>query len=316
MDTIHLLPQHVIYRDTLVTAGLTRYPTTPGHVHVTLHSVGKLMSLPLMTFLEVMHTVRRISATLNSGFHTHRCGLTCDGSGIISLIPLHGLSKQWKPIVYHEDEYDANYPGYLTSKNGPKMADAFLEETRTRIVACTGIVEPFNNHFDGDASDQNIFARIVRGDLPQWRVWEDDAHVAFLTPFGNTPGFTVLIPRKHLSSDVFGLEDEDFAKIVQAAHQVAQHLKQAFGVERCGMFLEGYEIDYAHVKLVPVHDQLTSQEQLLVPTVAPAPFQQTYQGFLTTKTGPLTADPDSMTKTAQQLSLLYVQQNEIMVPTT
>ena len=105
MDAMHLLPQHDIHRDTLVTAGLTRYPTTPGHVHVTLHSVGKLMSLPLMTFLDVMHTVRRISATLNSGFHTHRCGLTCDGSGIISLILLHGLSKQWKPIVHHEDEY-------------------------------------------------------------------------------------------------------------------------------------------------------------------------------------------------------------------
>ena len=41
------------------------------------------------------------------------------------------------------------------------MADAFLEETRIRIAACTGIVKPFNNHFDGDASDQNIFARIV-----------------------------------------------------------------------------------------------------------------------------------------------------------
>ena len=155
-----------------------------------------------------------------------------------------------------------------------------------------------------------------RGNLPQWRVWEDDAHVAFLTPFGNIPGFTVLVPRKHLSSDVFGLEEEDYAKIVRATHQVAQHLKQAFGVERCGMFFEGYEIDYGHVKLVPVHDQFIPQEQPLVPIAGPAPFQQTYQGFLTTKVGPLTADPDSMTKTAQQLYMLHVQRNQFMAPTT
>lgn len=314
--TIHLLSQHIIYRDALVAAGLTRYPITPGHTVVACHGVDELMSLPLPTFLKIMCTVRHVSGTLISGFSLHRCGLTCDGSGVISLLPLHDLSKDWEAVVHNEEEYNASFPGYLTSKNGPKMADAFLEETRSCIAAITGIAEPFNNHFDGDTSNQNIFARIIRGEVPQWRVWEDEAFVAFLTPFGNTPGYTVLVPRKHLGSDIFRLENKEYIEIVQAAHEVAQCLKKAFGVKRCGMFFEGYEIDYAHVKLVPVHNRFTSQGQLFNPIVAPAPFQKPYQGFLTTQFGPPAPDFDLIADNAKQLRKLHVQQTPLVAPKT
>ncbi len=182
------------------------------------------------------------------------------------------------------------------------MADVFLEETRSRIAAATGIKEPYNNHFDGDSSNQNLFARLIRGEIPQWRIWEDKAHIAFLTPFGNTPGFTVLVPRKHLGSDILNLDDKEFAEIVEAAYRVAQYLKKAFSVKRCGIFFEGFQIDYAHVKLIPVH---TSQEQLFNPIAPPAPFQKTYEGFLTTQSEPLAFDLDSIADDAKQLRGLY-----------
>lgn len=316
LTTIHLLSQHVFYQDALVVAGLTRYPITPSHAVVVSPGVGELMSLPLPTFLEIMHTVRQVSATLNFGLSTHRCGLACDGSGVLSLVPLHGLSKDWKAVVHNQEEYNALFPGYLTSKNGPKMADAFLEETRFRIAATTGISEPFNNYFDGGASNQNIFARIIRGELPQWRIWEDKAYVAFLTPYGNTPGFTVLVPRKHLGSDIFGLEDKEYRNIVEAAYEVAQYLKKAFGVKRCGIIFEGYEIDYAHVKLIPVHDRSTSQEQLFTPIAAPASFETFYQGFLTTQFGPPASDLELIGDNAKQLRELHVQRNRIVAPMT
>ena len=312
--TIPLLSQHVIGRDTLMAAGLTRYPTTPGHTNIACQGIDALMSLPLPTYLKIMHTAQQVSATISSGYSSHRCGLTCDGSGTISLIPLHGLGKDWKAVVHNEEEYNAIFPGYLTSKNGPKMTEDFLEEIRSRIAATTGITEPFNNHFDGGVSNQNIFARIVRGELPQWRIWEDELYVAFLTPFGNTPGFTVLVPRKHLGSDIFAFEDEDFAGIVQAAHKVAQYLKKALCVERCGMFFEGYEIDYTHVKLIPVHDHVTPQGQHFSPIALSAPFQTIYNGYLTTQYGPLAADLDFMADKAKQLRDLHAQRNQIVAP--
>ena len=125
------------------------------------------------------------------------------------IVPLHGLSNDWHPILSEDAEYHEIYPGYVTSKNGPKMDDTRLTEIQTGI--CKHLKErdskEESKEFHGDASDQNLFAKLIRGEIPQWRVWEDSTHVAFLTPFPNSPGLTVLIPRRHLSSDIFRFVD-------------------------------------------------------------------------------------------------------------
>ena len=97
-----------------------------------------------------------------------------------------------------------------------------------------------------------------------------------------TPGFTVLIPRCHLSSDILSLEDRDFIPLIRAAHHVSLLLKDALGVERVGMFFEGYEINYAHVKLLPVPTEL--EEGGRSNTVET--FCSQYPGFVTTQPGP------------------------------
>ncbi|KAL9029068.1 MAG: hypothetical protein Q9196_002650 [Gyalolechia fulgens] len=167
-----------------------------------------------------------------------------------------------------------------------------------KILGSTSLQKPFDYSFNGLSADSNLFARIVRGEVPQWRVWEDKKHVAFLTPFGNTPGYTVVIPRKHLSSDVFSLDDSDYTDIITAAYQVAQHLKHAFGVAQCGMFFEGFEIDYAHVKMVPVHDHDVANGRRLSPVPGSIAFQTVYEGFLTTQLGPLAKDLGELAETA------------------
>lgn len=296
-----LLPQHIFYEDPLVIVGLTRFPIIPGHVTVQCRADKDLMALDDAKFLRIMLTIREVTPTVLSLWHIHRCGLTYDGGRTVSIIPLHGISKEWEPTVYGEQEYYPDFPGYLTSKTGPKMADSFLEETSNRIAKVSGITRPFNTRFDGDAADQNLFARIVRGEQTQWRIWEDDFHVAFLTPFGNTPGFTVIVPRKHLGSDILALSNNEYVGIVQAAYTVAQHLKEAFGVKRCGMFFEGYEIDYAHVKLVPVHCRSTTEGPDFDTVTGAANFHEMYQGYLTTQPGPLASDLDSISAQAEAM---------------
>ncbi|MCJ1481016.1 hypothetical protein MMC06_001172 [Schaereria dolodes] len=195
------------------------------------------------------------------------------------------------------------------------MANSVLERTRDQIAKFSGLTEPFDKQFDGDAADTNIFARIIRGELPQWRVWENNSHVAFLTPYGNTPGFTVIVPRKHLGSDIFALSDNEYVEMVRAAYTVAQYLKEAFGVERCGMFFEGYEIDYAHVKLVPVHHhRLTCEGRTFDVVAGAASFQDTYQGYLTTQLGPLASDLDSITAQAKAMREFHAQAVRIVAP--
>ncbi|KAL9612627.1 MAG: hypothetical protein Q9167_002797 [Letrouitia subvulpina] len=307
-------PLHVIYENELAVIGLTRYPITDGHTAAVCRKKDELMSLPMPTFVKVMHLVRQITAALNAYFGTSRCGLSSDGGPVVYLTPLHGLGSDWEPVIHNREEYHARFPGYLSSKNGPKMTDTALEETLDRITATTGIKKPYDTHFNGDVSDQDLFARIIRGEISQWRIWEDAAFVAFLTPFGNTPGFTVLVPRKHLGSDIFKLDDNAFTDMIQAAYKVAQCLKKAFNIRRCGMFFEGFEVDYAHVKLVPVHDQFTPKDRLFTPISTPAAFQKKYEGFLTTQSGPPAQDPESIADNAKRLRELHAQENRVIAP--
>ena len=312
--TLPLFSQHTFYHDSLLNAGFTRYPWTPGHVVAGLNENG-LWAMSVEEFLHVMSTLRGLSWILDVALKTYRSALSYDGGRIISLIPMHGLTKDWRPIMHEEQEYHEMFPGYLTTKPGPTTPDKTLDEIQSRIARVSGIKEPFNYLFDGDSSDQNLFARIVRGELPQWRVWEDDSHIAFLTPFGNTPGYTVLVPRRHLGSDIFKLTDQEYAGMITAAYIVAQHLKTAFEVEHCGMFFEGYEIDYAHIKLVPVHHNY-SNDKAFVPILGPTAYHENYEGYLTTQFGPLASDLGALRVDAANFKKLLENQERIIAPKT
>ncbi|KAK3172845.1 hypothetical protein OEA41_006170 [Lepraria neglecta] len=288
-----LLEQHKFFYVNTMYGGFTNYPITRGHI-LFEGRFEDLMSLTRVRFLRVFEKVRHISRMASRELEVERCGLACDGSRYISLIPLHGLAKEWKPVIFDEHEFHDTFPGYLTTKNGPVIDDATLVATQSRIADVSRIKKPYDNHFDGDLYplDQNVFARLVRGEVPQWRIWEDNTHIAFLTPYGNTPGYTVLVPRKHLASDIFGIDSHDYYDLVSAAYTVAHVLKKAFGVARCGMFFEGYEIDYAHVKLVPVH----SDGSRFMHMGKPNSFYEKYPGYLTTQLGPMPFDDDELVR--------------------
>jgi diadenosine tetraphosphate (Ap4A) HIT family hydrolase len=85
-------------------------------------------------------------------------------------------------------------------------------------------------------------------------VWEDEHHLAFLSIFPNTDGFTVVIPKKHYPSYAFDMPPQALADLVLATQKVAKLLDKAFDdVGRTGMFFEGYGVDHVHSKLSPMH---------------------------------------------------------------
>lgn len=99
-----------------------------------------------------------------------------------------------------------------------------------------------------------IFCKMVRGEMPCHKIWEDEKHLAFLTIFPNTEGFTVVIPKKHYPSYAFDLPDEVLVDLIKATKKVAKLLDRSFAdVGRTGMFFEGFGVDHVHAKLFPMH---------------------------------------------------------------
>lgn len=135
------------------------------------------------------------------------------------------------------------YGGYLWTMGGVELEGGRLEEVRGRVVSGSGwdggrvSYRFYEGEGSGDGTrDENLFARLVRGEIPQWRVWEDDGYVAFLTPFPNSLGYTVVVPRRHWSSDILGLGRDEFDGLMGAVRSVVEGLQRGLGTERVGMF--------------------------------------------------------------------------------
>ena|ERR1043165_7563933 len=129
-----------------------------------------------------------------------------------------------------------------------------------------------------------IFCRIVAKTEPAWVVYEDDHHIAFLTPFPNTPGFTVLAPKEHLPSDVLGLGEKQYLDLLKTAKDLAAILNQKLQTKRTGLIIEGMGVDHAHIKLIPMHGIDSGDWKPILSDSSE--FSETYNGYLTTHDGP------------------------------
>ena len=135
-----------------------------------------------------------------------------------------------------------------------------------------------------------LFCRIISGDEKSWKVYEDDHHVAFLTPFPNTPGFTVLVTKEHLDSNVLGFTEERFLEMMKSARKLAHQLDKRLGTKRTGLVIEGMVINHAHVKLIPMHG-IPEGEWNPMLSNNPA-YNEIYEGYLTTHDGPRMSDEE------------------------
>lgn len=103
-----------------------------------------------------------------------------------------------------------------------------------------------------------IFCKIVGGKEPAHKIWEDKKHLAFLSIFPNTEGFSVVVTKKHYPSYIFDVQDEVLKEIIFATREVAKLLDAKLeDVGRTGMIFEGFGVDHLHAKLFPMHGTKT-----------------------------------------------------------
>ncbi|OGI71077.1 diadenosine tetraphosphate hydrolase [Candidatus Nomurabacteria bacterium RIFCSPHIGHO2_02_FULL_35_13] len=125
-----------------------------------------------------------------------------------------------------------------------------------------------------------IFCKIVSGESPSHKIWEDDKHIAFLSIFPNTEGVTVVVPKIHYTSYAFDLPDEVLLGLVFATKKVAKLLDSKLeNVGRTAMVLEGFGVDHVHTKLFPMHGTENMKEWKPIESKVDKYFHK-YEGYI------------------------------------
>lgn len=135
--------------------------------------------------------------------------------------------------------------------------------------------------------EPTLFDKIVSREIPAAIVWEDEHYSAFLTPFANTPGVTVVVPKKNPGEYAFNLTDDELSGLMLATKKVAKALGKAFNA-RVAMVFEGEAVPHVHVKLYPMHQMQADRSKFPKQTV----FNPVYPGYVTSIEGPRMADDE------------------------
>lgn len=144
------------------------------------------------------------------------------------------------------------------------------------------------------------FCQIAQGQAKAHIVWSDEKHLAFLSIFPNTKGFTVVIPREHYPSYTFDLPDLVLQDLVLASKKVAKLLDRAFeDVGRTGLIMEGFGVDHVHTKLIPMHGTGDMQNWQPIHS-AQTKFFDAYEGYLSSHDC-ARADEEELARIAAQI---------------
>lgn len=141
-----------------------------------------------------------------------------------------------------------------------------------------------------------VFCKIISGEIPSHKVYEDGEFLAFLDINPNTEGMTVLVTKRHYPSYAFELPADVYEQLMKTAKKVAKLLDKKLGVQRTAMVMEGMGVNHAHLKLHPLHG---IKDREFGETEDHVYFEK-YPGYLTTKLGP-EADQKKLKKLAEKI---------------
>lgn len=98
-----------------------------------------------------------------------------------------------------------------------------------------------------------IFTKIINGEIPCYKIAENDDFLAFLDINPNAKGHTLCIPKREVNK-LFDLEEKEYLGLMQFSRTVAKALEKAIPCKRIGMAVVGLEVPHVHVHLIPLQD--------------------------------------------------------------
>lgn len=100
-----------------------------------------------------------------------------------------------------------------------------------------------------------IFTRILTGEIPAYKILENDKYLAFLDIRPVNPGHTLVIPKQEIDY-IFDVDDELLKGLIVFAKKVAKGLRKAIPCKRIGVMVAGLEVPHAHIHLIPILQNL------------------------------------------------------------
>lgn len=97
-----------------------------------------------------------------------------------------------------------------------------------------------------------IFSKIIRGEIPSYKITENDKFFAFLDVYPLVEGHTLVIPKIEVDK-FFDIPDEYLSEMLLFAKPIAKAIESAFNCDRCGISVVGLEVPHAHMHLVPIN---------------------------------------------------------------
>lgn len=98
----------------------------------------------------------------------------------------------------------------------------------------------------------SIFTKIIRGEIPSYKIYEDDKTYAFLDIHPETLGHTLVIPKKEIDK-IYDLEDEDYKALMDTVKKIAKHMEKQLSA-RIIWKVVGTDVPHAHVHLMPLDE--------------------------------------------------------------
>ena len=98
----------------------------------------------------------------------------------------------------------------------------------------------------------SIFTKIVSGEIPSYKIAEDNNYLAFLDINPNTKGHTLVIPKKEINR-LFDLDQKEYLDLMSFSYRVAKAIEKTIPCKRIGMSVIGLEVPHIHVHLIPIN---------------------------------------------------------------
>lgn len=98
-----------------------------------------------------------------------------------------------------------------------------------------------------------IFSKIIHGQIPGYKIAENEKFYAFLDVYPLREGHTLVVPKTEVDN-LFDLEEEYLSQLLVFAKPIAKAIEKAFRCNRCGISVIGLEVPHAHVHLIPINN--------------------------------------------------------------